>query len=369
MLKRWVGLLMGVLLLAACGPLGQPSAAEIVRRAETAMEALEQAHAIVEVEATMQGETTRVVGEGWMDGERTRGTILESSQPEMIGALAVSDGSTGWLYHPEHDKVLTGDIATLKAYKEEHAEESSPEMDFSGLTEVVDELLRMTNQELVGSETIAGFDSWHLRLTPNGEAPREWVAAGGVADLWISKAHDLPLQLTYTGGSLGEGRVTVREFDPSPTFAADLFTFTPPAGVEAIDVATLLPEQMSLPEAREAAGFALLSTPQDSAEAALLSVVRVQESYVQEFEGSLGSWTLAQSQAKAEVHGRESNRGEGHEEMGEVERVDLRGTKARLHSDSERGWTLLTWEENGAIIVLSGKLSPEAALQLAEGLE
>jgi outer membrane lipoprotein-sorting protein len=365
-MRRTWWLVLVVLLVAACAPGQQPSAEEIVRRAQTAMENLENVHAVVEAEVTpADGEAMRIVGEGWMQDEQTRATVLEASEDELVGTLAVSDGETGWLYHPDVNTVLTGDKDELEAYKEANQDQAQSDLpaewDFNSLTEMVDELLRITTQELVGSETVAGLDTWHLRLTPNAEAPVELSALGGTVDLWISKEYDVPLQVTYTGGSMGEGRVTVNVYEPNPTFDAALFTFTPPAGAEVVDVATLLPERMTLAEAREAAGFTLLSTPDDTAEAALLDVYRVRDAYIQEFDGTLGEWTLTQSAGAPEHH--------DEAQMDEAETVTVRGTEGWLHSDAEHGGTVLAWEEAGAFRIIAGDISLEAAAQLAEALE
>lgn len=352
---RRLGIALLMLLLVACT--GQPSADEIVRRAQAAMEGLERAHAVVEVAATVDGETVSLVGEGWMDGERGRATILEASEPALVGSTAVSDGAQGWLYHPELSKVLTGEREALAAYAAEHGE-SPADIELSSLTEMVDELLRVTDQSLVGTGSIAGYEAWHLRLTPNAEAPPELAVAGLVAELWIAQSTDLPLQLIVRGGEFGEGRVTVRSLELDPAFAADLFTFTPPADAEVIDVATLLPVPMTLVEARAEAPFPLLSTPEDSAEAALAEVARVGESYVQRFEGTLGPWTLVQGTHEA-----------GHESMARGEAVTVRGVEGWLASDAEGGRTTLAWEEAGHLVALSGAISPETALRLAEALD
>lgn len=363
-MKRLIGVIVGCLLLVGCTGLAQPSAEEIVRRAEAAMEKLDRAYAVIEIEATIEGETMRVVGEGWMQDEQARLAILEASEEKLVGAMLVSDGATGWLSHPAHAQVLTGDLEALKAYREAEGEADLPaELDVKGLTEAVDELLRITNEELVGSETIAGQDTWHLRLTPNAEAPAELSAAGGVVELWIAKASDLPMQVTYTGGTFGEGRITVREFEAAPTFPAGLFTFTPPASAEVVDVATLLPERLTLPEAREQAGFPLLTLPSDSAEAALVGVTRAQAMIVQEFDGTLGEWSLTQSATKPA----DSHHDAAPAAFGET--VKLRGTDALLFSDSDKGITMLLWKENGIYTLISGPFAPETALKLAEALE
>lgn len=365
-MKRYLFLSL-VLLLAACNALGEPSAEEIVRRAEAAMDNLEQAHAIIEVEVSTEEEIMRLVGEGWMDGEQKRGVVLEASKAELVGTLAVSDGATGWLYHPEHDKALTGDIEALKAYHEEEADEMPAEFDLNSLTEMVDELLRITEQELVGTEAIAGLEAWHLRLTPNSEAPPELNVAGGVVDLWISQDYDLPLQVTYTGSELGEGRVTVQLYEAEPELADDLFTFTPPDGVEVIDVETLLPERMTLIEAKEQADFRLLSTADDTAEAALHDVYRVKDAYVQEFDGTLGEWKLMQS-AKMPDWDKMGKPDKASDKV-ELETVTVRGVEGELASSAEKGWTMLSWQEEDILHALSGQISPQRAVELAEMLE
>lgn len=362
-MKRWIGSLLALLLLAGCT--GQPSAEEIVRRAQAAIENNQQGHSIVEAEINAQGERFHLVGEGWMDGEARRATVLEASVPELVGTLMVTDGTTGWLYHPEADKVLTGNRAQIEAYLADSAQGEMPSqsLDINSLSEMVDELLRISDETLVGSESIAGLDAWHLSLVPNAEAPAELSAAGGTVELWISKEYDLPLQLTYTGGALGEGRVTVREYDPKAALDAALFTFTPPAGVEVVEVATLLPEKMTLAEARQQAPFALLSTPQDSAEAALVRVGRLGSNYVQHFEGTLGNWSLTQGTE------RPASTGEGRSGLPNGSFVTVRGQPGFLISDAERGSTMLAWQEKGITIVLSGNFSREVALKLAESLQ
>lgn len=367
-MRRLIGLLVVMVVLAGCGAFGQPSADEIVRRAEAAIENLEMAHAVVEVEATLQDENFFVVGEGWMDGERHRAEVLEASMPEAAGLLVVSDGTQGWLLHPAFPMLLTGQRAEIEAYLAEEALQQMPEANLDGLTSLVDELLRITDQELVGSETIAGFETWHLRLTPNAEAPVELVAVGGSADLWISKTDDMPLQVVIESPSVGALRVTVREYDPAPRMEDALFTVIPEDGVMVVDVATLLPERMLLPEAIEAAPFPLLSTPADSGEAALVGVYRLRDHFVQEFEGSLGTWQLMQG-AQPEFEGlagllpHPDHADRALDRAGET--VTVRGQPGTLLVDEEKGAVLLSWQEDGVWRVISGAISPESALRLA----
>lgn len=368
-MKRLLMLMLLGLLLAGCGPLGQPSAEEIVRRAERAMNEMEQAHAVIEVEGTANDQSVRAVSEGWIAGKQGRAVVLEASEAAAVGTLAVSDGEQGWLYHPDSNVVLTGSLQELKSYQEEQADGVmlDPAVDFAGLTASVDELLRITDQKLLGSDTIAGLEAWHLSLTPNAEAPPAVAAAGGTVELWISKAHDLPLQVIYRGGAMGEGRVTVRQYEATFEVDSDFFAFAPPAGAEVVDVATRLPEQMTLAEARAAAPFALLSTPADRAEATLIEVYRLGDAYVQRFDGTLGEWSLTQSASLPEhAAAPDSRPADG---KAEARFVKVRGVEGRLIQDAQRGRTMLVWQEGGSYLALSGQLSAATALELAESLQ
>lgn len=364
--RRIVLLLVGALLLAACGPLGrQPTADEIVQEMRTAFENLTSAHAVVEAAATREGETFTVVGETWFqrdgDREQARAEVREAGKPDIVGTLFVSDGETAWLYNPEAGKALTGRKDELEAWKAERGEEwAELPADYEALTAFIDRLLEVTDVTLVGEETIAGRDAWHVQLTPNDQAPRAWQAAGGSVDLWVDRERNLPLQVSYTGGpeAAGEIRMTVQQLEVDQPIAPERFQWSPPDGVEVVEIRTLLPQRMTLPEARAEAPFHLLSTPGDSPEATLVEVFRQGEHYVQRFEGTGGEWTLVQGPAGD--HDSEAESGTA---------VSVRGAEGRLWSDEERGRTVLRWTEEGVTRVIAGRLSPDNAVAIAETLE
>lgn len=365
---RILSLLLVGLLLAACGRFGQPPTAEqVVTRMQTALENLTTAHAVIEVSATHEGETMRLLTENWFrrDGEREqlRSEVREASKPDAVGTLAVSDGETAWLYNPRAGKVLTGERAALEAWKAEQGGElAEMPTDLSGLEAAIERALEISDVTLVGEETVAGRQAWHVRFTPNAQAPQALQAAGVVGDLWIDRASDLPLQASYGGGTAaaGEARVTVQELDENATVEAERFQWAPPEGVEVVNVEQFLPQRMTLPEAQAEAAFRLLSTPGDSPEATLVELFRQGEHYVQKFDGLEGQWTLIQGPA-GDKHDHSPEDGGG-------TAVTVRGVEARLWSDPERGRTVLTWVEEGAARTITGRLSPAAAQAVAESL-
>jgi outer membrane lipoprotein-sorting protein len=370
-----------ITLIAACGR--QPTADEVITQTRTALENFDQGHAIVEAQAIRQGESKRILAESWavhQDEDDThsqlRVEVREASEDDAVGSLAVSDGEVGWLYHPAKAKALTGERDALEAWREAQGDQDFP-YDIDSLREAIDELLRISTITLVGEEQIAGRAAWHLLLVPNENAPPAWQTAGGNVDLWIDKASHLPLQARYSGGpaEVGEFSISVRQLDLDSPIDPALFTWTPPAGTEVIDVITLLPERLTLPDAKNKAPFPLLSTAADNAEVTLIEVVRQGDFYIQKFDGTAGEWRLIQGleetmrkprvDADASEQAHAQDRDEQHSTS---EATTVRGQPATLRQNAESGHVALTWTEKGVVCTITGKLSPEAALTFAEGL-
>ncbi|HBY97397.1 MAG TPA: hypothetical protein DEP84_26235 [Chloroflexi bacterium] len=365
---RILWLFLAGLLLAACGPLGaQPTPEDIVAQMQTALENMKSAHAVIEVNATHDGKTIRLLTESWFrrDGEREqiRSEVREASEPDVVRTLAVSDGETGWIYNPAAGKVLTGDRASLEAWRaEEGGAAAEMPTDLSSVQALTERALEISDVTLVGEETVADRPVWHVRFTPNEQAPQALQAARIVGDLWIDKANDLPLQASYTGEAevAGEARVTVQELDQNEPVAPERFQWTPPAGVEVVNIEKLLPQRMTLPEAQAEAPFHLLSTPGDSPEATLVELFRQGDHYIQKFDGLKGQWTLAQGPAGDP--GDHSRTGEG------ATAVTVRGIQGHLWSDPNSGHTILSWIEDDIVRTITGRLSPEATQAIAEAL-
>ena len=71
--------------------------------------------------------------------------------------------------------------------------------------EAVAKLLEYFNVSKSGSETLAGETANQLKLEPIPEQmPDEYIAVGGLLNLWIGQDSNLPLAVSYTGGSMGE---------------------------------------------------------------------------------------------------------------------------------------------------------------------
>jgi outer membrane lipoprotein-sorting protein/predicted Fe-Mo cluster-binding NifX family protein len=366
-------MLIGALLLAACGQ-SLPTAEEIVQRMEAARAATNDAHGVVAVDFTSPEQSGRIVVEGWTqktgatgpDGEpisRVRAEVREASQEGLAGTIAVSDGETFWLYNPAENKVITGAAGEMK-----DATAGTPAGAATALTDIVGEGLDALELEVVGTEQVAGKDTWKVNFTPKAETSAQLQLDGVVeGTMWVDEQLALPLKLTLDASDLGSGNVEVRQLETNTGLSPDLFTFTPPAGAEVVQAKDLIaanqPKAATLDEARAAASFALREPTYLPAGMALVEVRTVGDATViMNYAGEGGSVSVVQS---SEEVGRDREPPAG----SQVQDVQVGSAPATLITGGDGQGSLLRWEQDGVRYVVAGTLSGDEAVKVAEGLQ
>lgn len=365
--------LLGALLLAACAqPL--PTAEEIVERMEAARDATNDAHAVVAVDFSSPEQSGTIVVEGWTqktgetgpDGEpiaRMRAEVLEASQEGLVGTLVVSDGETFWLYNPAENTVVTG-----KANEMKDATAGSPAGAATALTDLLGEGLDAVELEVVGTEQVAGKDTWKVNVTPKAETSQELQLDGIVeGTLWVDEELALPLKLTLDAADLGAGTVEVRSIETNTGLSADLFSFTPPADAEVLQAAELAvagqPRATSLDEARTSVSFVLREPAYLPAGVSLVEVRVVGTgTVILNYAGESGSVSVVQSNEEV---GRDREPPADSQQRA-VQIGDATGT---LITGGDGQGSLLRWEQGGVRYVVAGTLSGDEALLVAEGLK
>ena len=225
--KKWyVWSIVGIAILLSALVSGfillQPSAEDILVQTLETTKSINDAHAVVDVRAdTIEKDVTAAIeiwgrrGDGGPGAFRLE--VLESSDEEAAGAVAVSDGETLWAYAPSKGKVFVGTLEEAKSLMAEKqlemGELEKGDYEHSESAEAaVQKLLEYFSVGKQGSEEIAGESTTKLELVPIPEQmPSEYAAVGGFVNLWIDQARDVPLAVEYTGGSMGEISVTVLE--------------------------------------------------------------------------------------------------------------------------------------------------------------
>jgi len=389
--KRNIWLIAGAVILLAvlvsAFVMLQPTAKEILTKTLETSKTIDDGHAVVRINVDSLEEKVSATVEIWgIHTENSPGAfrleVLETDKEEAVGGVIVSDGETVWAYTPAKGKVFTGTVEEAKAAMEEqqplHQEfdieelehhEDADESEHNETAEdvehpetseeAVEKLLEYFDASRTGTEKIADAVANRLELKPILEQmPAEYTAVGGLLNLWIDQDRSVPVALAYTGGSMGEIRVTVVELEINQGVDSALFAFEIPDDVEVVGFADMKPESLSLDEAAASAEFAFLTPDFVPNGASLVDVLSVKGMIVQQYaltDG--GSFSIAQGKT-----------GEEMKPSSEKQTVDVRGVAGSLFSSEENDKVLLIWSEGDVSYVVSGNLNAEQALEIAESL-
>lgn len=173
----------------------------------------------------------------------------------------------------------------------------------------------------------------------------------------------MPLAFEFTGSSLGDGSITIVEYELNTGVDETLFTFEVPEGAEVVTFADLEPQSLTLEEAGETAEFDFLTPSETPPGATLVDIIEVQGSYVQRYtlpEG--GSFTIAQGNNLDKSSTSESK-------PDDSQAVEVRGTTGQLFESEDGTKVLLTWAEGQLFYAVSGAITAEQAIVIAESLQ
>lgn len=348
----------------------QPSAKDILVETLETSKTIEDAHAIVEINIDSPEEKVSATVEVWGRHEQEgpgafRLEVLETDKEEAAGAVIVSDGETVWAYSPAQGKVFTGTAEEAKAAMEEK-QPMGDKFDKEAFEhpenaeEAVDKLLEYFEAARTGSEQIANANAYTLELKPIPEQmPAEYTAVGGLINLWIDEDRSVPVAAAYTGGSMGEVRVTAQELEINQGVDEALFTFEIPAGVEVVRFADMKPESLTLDEAAASAEFEVLTPDVTPAGATLVDVVDMRGAIVQRYTlADGGSFSVAQGKSDEMM-----------KPSTEEQAVDIRGVAGRLFVSEGGERVLLTWSEGEVFFYVAGDITADQALEIAESLK
>jgi outer membrane lipoprotein-sorting protein len=350
--KRWfigLSLLVAIaLLLGGCQK--QPTAEEIVAKLQEVEASTEDAHAVLEFSAMGQGMDKDLVVEVWeKKPNKFRAEVLEANDPELAGAISVTDGQQFWAYQPSQNEVVVGEVGP--------DEPSSFRGAIRDMEDMIRQALDATDVELVGEEDVAGVATYKLELTPR-EGDEMFLPAGSEVTLWVDQERWVVLQAYFSGGIVGEGQMRVRSFELNMGIADDLFQLEIPEGAKVTSAEDKRPQHLTLDEARAQADFPLLVPSYVPEGATLIDVLTVEEAYILHYDHSMTSFTVIQGQPE----------GVREAPPGQETEVTVRGQTANLITDGQ-GNSFLTWTENGVAMTIAGRISQDEILKVAESLQ
>ncbi len=383
--KRLLSILLALVVLAgsavAIGAFVIPTAADLLVHSLQTSQTITDGHAIVEVSLDVPEQAMSGTVEAWgrldagPNGEPAfRIEVLTADEADLIGTIAVSDGTQFWVWNPAQNVVLTGQFEELYARiaEEMAGQEFDHEGDFDHEgefdeadipetpEEAVAKLLEYFTAERAGSEVIGDTNVNTIRLIPIPEQmPEEVRAAGGLLNVWLRESDSAPVGIAYTGSALGSGVARATFLEINQGVADDVFTFTIPEGATVINAADLeLPDKDALEEAAAVEpDFDLLSPTSLPDEATLRETTNVRGAIVERYGLPDGrSFTIAQGRTSVNLAPAEG--GEG---------VTVRGVAGMVYT--EDGRALLNWSEGDIQYWIGGDLTGDEALAIAESLQ
>jgi outer membrane lipoprotein-sorting protein len=360
-LKRLAILLVVVLGLSAGGLAfaasnAAPAPQDILTHAVTTLHALQDGHAILQIDGTASGQSQSATVELWgkklSDGNPPsyafRVQVQQTSDARAMGAAAMSDGTTVWLYAPSQNKVWTGPVSQMQ---------NGSGLPLDSPAALVQQLLTYATVTLVATEPVQGHSAYKLQFVPiSGKTP---AAAAGVTGLaWIDTARSLPLQASIDAGSMGHGTVTATLVEVNIGVPDSTFQFQPPAGATIVPLRSQLPQHLTLSDADAAAGFHVLQPAAVPAGATLVDVTTLGGAIVLHYETASGSFAVAENIST-----------ESNVALGSGQQVPLRGTAGTLFTNAAGNQALVVWTENGRTYSVGGAISGQDALNVAGSLQ
>jgi outer membrane lipoprotein-sorting protein len=355
-IKRIAILLAFMLALGASGLAfaafsAAPAPADILNRAVTTLENAQDGHAVLQIQGTSPDKSGSATIEVWAkklaDGSgryKFRAEVRDSSDAKLKGAVAVSDGKTFWVYEPAQNTVRTGPVDQMN-----QSQAKSPQ-------DLVQQLLDYSTATLAGSESVNGHATYKLQLVPNSKAPQ--AAAGATGLVWIDQSSWVSWKASVNAGSMGQGQVTAQVLGLNVSMPDSLFQFQAPAGAKVVQVQDLKLQHLTLSEAKTSAGFPVLTPSYVPAGATLVDVLKAGNTIVLRYESSHGSFSIEQSATA-----------KGNVPSAVGESVLVRGTTGTLLTNPAGSEVMLIWTESGRRFRVSGALSRQAALKVAESLQ
>ena len=348
----------------------QPTAKDILTQTLETSKTIENGHAVVNINVDSPEEKASATVEVWgvhaEDGPGAfRLEVLETDKQEAVGMVVVSDGETVWAYSPAKNTVFTGTADEAKAAMEEKQpmskEFDKEEFDHPETAEeAVDKLLEKFEASRTGTEMIADANAYQLELKPVPEQmSAEYTAVGGLINLWIDQNRSVPVAMAYTGGAMGEVRITALEMEVNQGVDEVLFTFEIPDGAKVVGFADMKPESISLDEAVASAEFDILTPDVVPVGATLVDVMNAKGMIVQQYTlPESGSFSIAQGQLE------KTKKPSSEEQI-----VEVRGVAGSLFSSEDGSKVALSWTEGEITFYVAGNITAEQALEIAESLK
>ncbi len=359
--KRFIVLFTAVLAfgvggLAISAVAAPPSPEQILTNAANVLQSAKDGHAIADLNVNSPDRKGTATVEVWAKKlsnaspptYQVRAQVQQSSDAQAQGATFVSDGKQFWVYAPSQNTVWKGTLALWQ-----QVNPNLPQSPQAALQQLLD----VSTATLAGTESAAGHSAYKLQLAPkSGKSPQALTGATGT--LWVDVSRWLPLQAAFNAGSMGQGQISFKTIEVNVGVPDSRFQFQVPAGAKVINADDLRPQHLSLSDAQKSTDFKLLQPTFLPSGATLVDVLKSGKAIILRYESPAGAFAIAQGI---------DNSGKPTGSTGKS--VSVRGTTGTIYTSDDGKRVLLLWTENGVTSSVSGTLTSQDALKVAESLK
>lgn len=376
--------LIPLFLLAACGgpnaapaspqgpqaPQGQQLLTNVAQKLSSA-QSLHGMFNLSTTEAASNGppQTGTAKFEVWEAAAKNRTVVLQSSLAQFTtGTVTVTNGKQVWLYDPAKKVAYTGQVTPSATPP---ASTGTPTAGTGtstiGSTNTLGQSLSPTQLLL---STFTGSDSTltSSSATLNGhtvydvhvvsQSKDDTGTPDYTGEVYIDKTTELPVQVSLTLQDSSKSVLDILMLTLNQTVPNSTFVFTAPAGVKVLPFpkTSVSNSSTTLAQAEKQAGFHLLSIPKSQTAYVLKSISAISAAQIYTLSYTMGTvnFTLVQGKALA-----------GQESTLSGSPIKVRGVTGALQTTAP---TELAWTENGVGIYISGKLTKNQFLAIAQSL-
>jgi hypothetical protein len=314
--------------------------AEVVRRAQQAVDDAAPCHVVLDIEIDTDLVKDTLVVELWeAPPERFKLVVLQAQSAQLRRLAYTTDGEQSILYSPHAGQVAVGapELVRLPAVLEPVV-----------LARRVWIAAAEVNQaRVVSVERDGGLVLYHVEV-PSRRREAVWF--------WIDARDWLVRRATYVDDYLGEGTIRVRELQRFAALPDAAFELNVPEGVPVVSQPIESEQLFTFREAQTVANYRLRQPTHIPPETRLDYGYQIGQDIALVYGGE-HPFTLVQGptvRSAAELVGTEAV---------------VRGRKAVLTRDEASGRLVLTWSDENLRFSLAGALSREELVRIAESLE
>lgn len=356
-----------LILLTACGgptqqqphPTPTPTMTpgeQLLQKVATTLNSAKTVHGIFNLQVSGGDMNGNLSFELWNEApNKHRSVVLQSSVTEIPGgSVSVSDGKRIWQYDPGKKIVYTG---AVQANQNGTGSTGGGSQQLLNLVQSI--FTRSDGTLKSSSATVNSRPAYDVYIVPQGSAGAKGASAFNYeGDIFIDKETQLPVQVKLNVQGMGNITLDLPKLDLNQPITPSTFTFTTPAGAKEEPLQqgnTGGSDSLTLEQASAQASYHLLSIPGSQSEYTLQSINALgapgNQIYTLNYNKGKLSFTIAEGKPLANLP---ANSGKS---------ISLRNTTATI--SSENSTTTLAWTEGGIGIRITGALSDDQAVEIA----